>query len=121
MLERTRKWNIIDRGLEEGVKGLSPERIERVINQVLDGEGKTRVKVYVDTCIHCRLCSTACHYYLSNDCDPYFSPVGKVKETLWEILKKKGKVTLALSKKRLRLSILNVTFVNVVPYFVPLG
>ena len=53
----------------------------------------------MDTCIHCELCSTACHHYLSNDCDPSFAPVAKIKETLWEILKRKGKLTPDFIKK----------------------
>lgn len=88
-----RKWDITDIGLEEGAKRLTRDRITKVINQVLDGEGKARIKTYVDTCIHCGLCSIACHHYLSNDCDPRFAPVGKVKNTLWEMIKNNGNVS----------------------------
>ena len=85
--------NIMDQGLVIGAQKLSSERIEKVINQVIKGESGARLKAYVDTCIHCGLCSEACHYYLSHDNDPRYSPVGKVKQTLWEMLKKKGKVS----------------------------
>ena len=84
---------VVDQGLVIGAQNLSPDRIEKVINQVLKDEAGARLKAYVDTCIHCGLCSEACHYYLSHDKDPRFSPVGKVKQTLWEMLKKKGKVS----------------------------
>jgi Fe-S oxidoreductase len=84
---------IADQGLDVAAAKLTPERIEKVINQVLKGETGARLKVYVDTCVHCGLCSEACHYYLSHDKDPRFSPVGKVKQTMWEILKKKGRVS----------------------------
>jgi len=83
---------IIDEGLEIGAQNLTPERIEKVINRVLKGESGARLKAYVETCIHCGLCSEACHYYLSHDNDPRYSPVGKIKQTLWQMLKKKGKV-----------------------------
>jgi Fe-S oxidoreductase len=83
---------IVDKGLEEGIARLTEDRIERVINRVLAGETGARLKAYVDTCVHCGLCSEACHYFLSNDREPRFSPVGKVKQTLWEMLRKKGKV-----------------------------
>ena len=83
----------IDQGLERGIEKLTPEKIAEVINQVLKGETGARLKAYVDTCIHCGLCSEACHYYLSHDNDPRWSPVGKVKQTMWEILKKKGRVS----------------------------
>jgi Fe-S oxidoreductase len=83
----------LDKGLDKGAERLTADRIEKVIERVLKGESGARLKAYVDTCIHCGLCSEACHYYLSHDNDPRWSPVGKVKQTLWEILKNKGKVT----------------------------
>jgi Fe-S oxidoreductase len=84
---------VVDKGLEQGIARLTEDRIERVINRVLAGETGARLKAYVETCVHCGLCSEACHYFLSNDRDPRFSPVGKVKQTLWEMLRKKGKVS----------------------------
>lgn len=83
---------IFDEALERGLEKLTPEKIEKTIREVLDNETGARLKVYVDTCVHCGLCSEACHFYLSNDKNPSFSPAGKVKQTLWEMLKKKGKV-----------------------------
>ena len=85
--------NIKDKGLDEGVARLTPEKIETVINEVIDKETGARLKVYVDTCVHCGLCSEACHYYLSQDKNPIFAPAAKVKQTLWEIVEKKGKVS----------------------------
>ncbi|UCF84063.1 MAG: (Fe-S)-binding protein, partial [Desulfobacteraceae bacterium] len=64
------KDKILDQGLEIGAQNLTDERIEAVINRVLKGETGARLKAYVDTCIHCGLCSEACHYYLSHDKDP---------------------------------------------------
>jgi Fe-S oxidoreductase len=90
---------ILDQGLEVGVQNLTEERIVKVINRVLKGESGARLKAYVNTCIHCGLCSEACHYYLSHDNDPQYSPVGKVKQTLWEMLKTKGKVSADFIKK----------------------
>ncbi len=88
-----------DKGLEVGAERLTEDKIEKVVNRVLKGEAGARLKAYVDTCIHCGLCSEACHYYLSRDNDPRFSPVGKVKQTIWEILKNKGKVSPEFIKK----------------------
>jgi len=84
--------SIVDEGIDRGVAKLTPETIERVIKSVLKGETGARLKTYVDTCVHCGLCSDACHYYLSHDNDPAYSPAGKVKQTMWEVLKKKGRV-----------------------------
>jgi Fe-S oxidoreductase len=82
----------IDQGIEEGLERLTPERIEAVINGVLKAETGARLKMYVDTCVHCGLCSEACHFYHSMDNDPAWSPAAKVKQTIWEMLKKRGKV-----------------------------
>jgi Fe-S oxidoreductase len=90
---------IEDKGLEIGAQRLTEDKIEKTINSVLKGETGARLKAYVDTCIHCGLCSEACHYYLSRDHDPRFSPVGKVKQTIWEMLKNKGKVSPEFIKK----------------------
>ena len=93
------KKKIVDEGLEIGARNLTPERIEKVINKVLKGESGARLKAYIETCIHCGLCSEGCHYYLSHDKDPRYSPVGKIKQTLWEMVKKKGKVDAEFIKR----------------------
>ena len=90
---------ILDEGLEIGARNLTPERIEKVINKVLKGESGARLKAYIETCIHCGLCSEGCHYYLSHDKDPRYSPVGKIKRTLWEMVKKRGKVDAEFIKR----------------------
>ncbi|MFO7753086.1 MAG: (Fe-S)-binding protein [Desulfobacteraceae bacterium] len=84
---------IKDEGIIKGIEQLSPDKIERVIQNVLKNETGARLKTYVDTCVHCGLCSEGCHYYLSRDKDPRFSPAGKVKQTMWEIMRKKGRVS----------------------------
>ncbi|MGM0643185.1 MAG: electron transfer complex ferredoxin TmcB [Thermodesulfobacteriota bacterium] len=84
---------IKDEGIIKGIEQLSPDKIERVIQNVLKNETGARLKTYVDTCVHCGLCSEGCHYYLSRDQDPRFSPAGKVKQTMWEIMRKKGRVS----------------------------
>uniref|UniRef100_A0A7C4MM97 (Fe-S)-binding protein n=1 Tax=Desulfatirhabdium butyrativorans TaxID=340467 RepID=A0A7C4MM97_9BACT len=90
---------VLDEGIEKGAARLTEERIAEVINRVLYGEGGARIRVYVDTCVHCGLCSEGCHYYLSHDKDPRFSPAGKVKQTLWEMIRKKGRVTPEFMKR----------------------
>ena len=90
---------ILDEGIEKGAALLTDERIEKTIRRVIDGEGGARIKVYVDTCVHCGLCAEACHYYLSHDNDPRFSPAGKVKQTLGEMIARKGKVDRGFMKK----------------------
>ena len=85
--------NILDEGIEKGGAKLDNKQIEDVIKSVLDTETGERLKIYVDTCVHCGLCSDACHHFLSMGRDPKYSPAGKVKRTLGEIFRKKGKVS----------------------------
>lgn len=82
-----------DASVELGLERLTPERITTIINQVLEKETGARFKTYVETCMRCGLCSEACSYFLSNDRNPRFSPAAKVKQTLWEMVAKKGKVS----------------------------
>jgi Fe-S oxidoreductase len=90
---------IVDEGIERGAAQLTPEKIEKTINRVLRGEAGARLKVYVETCVHCGLCAEACHYYLSRDEDPRYAPASKVKQTIWEMLRKKGRVDVEFMKK----------------------
>ena len=101
---KVKKEHAPDAGIDLGLAKLTPERIERVINRVITQETGARLKAYMDTCVHCGLCSDACHYYLSHDKDPRFSPVGKVKQTLWEMLRKKGRVSPEFMADAVRIS-----------------
>jgi len=92
VIEKTEQ-RIVDEGLDKGADKLTGDQIARVIKAVLENETGARLKVYVDTCVHCGLCSDACHIYLSQNRNPKFSPAGKVKRTMGEILKKKGRVS----------------------------
>ena len=93
---------IADPGLDESIKGLSPEKIEKTINAVL-GARTARIKAVLDTCIHCALCSEACQWYLSNDKDPTYAPVAKMRMTIWEMLKRDGKVDAEFIKQAARI------------------
>lgn len=96
--------NVVDEGVEKGLEKLTPEKIEKVINGVLKGETGARLKLYVDTCMRCGLCSEACSFYLSNDRNPEYSPAGKVKQTLSEMIRLKGKVSKELLKDAVRIA-----------------
>jgi Fe-S oxidoreductase len=94
---------VIDPGLDQTSARLSPERIEAVIRQVLDNESAARMQVYLETCVHCGLCAEACHTYLSRDKDPDYAPVAKVRDTLGEMIKRKGRVDGAFIKNAARI------------------
>ena len=95
---------VMDPGLDNNLPKLTPERIESTINKVLDTKTTARLKVFLDTCVHCALCSEACHSYLSRNRDPDFAPVAKVKATIWEMIKRKGKVDTVFLKDAARIA-----------------
>lgn len=95
---------VIDPGLDRNADFLTRERIKEVIDRVIDKETAARFRTYLKTCVHCGLCSDACHWFLSNDRDPRFSPVGKLKQTLWEILNRKGNVDALFIKECSRIA-----------------
>jgi len=104
MANKPEENNVVDPGLDESIKKLTAEQIEQTVNRVLNQECSGRFKIFLDTCVHCGLCSEACHTYLSRDRDPRFAPVAKVKDTIWELVKRKGKVDGAFIKKMARIA-----------------
>jgi len=85
------RTRIDDPGLDEKIKGLTSEKIEMVIKSVI-GNSSAKIKAAIETCMHCGLCSDACHHYLSNDRDPTYAPVAKIRMTLGEMIKRNFKV-----------------------------
>lgn len=110
-----------DKGIDEGVKKLTPDKIEVTINKLLKNEAGARLKVYAETCVHCGLCSEGCHYFLSHDRDPTFSPAGKVKQTIWEILKHKGKVSPEFIRKGCEIAFTECNLCKRCAMYCPLG
>lgn len=84
---------IEDVGLREGVSRLTEDMIQETVQAVLQGETGARLKTYAEICMRCGMCSEACHFYLSHDHDPSYSPAGKVKQTMGALLAAKGRVT----------------------------
>jgi Fe-S oxidoreductase len=102
---RIRRKEVADPGFDESVKKLTPEKIEKAINAVLNlRKSAARFAAPLETCIHCALCSGACHWYLSYDKDPTYAPVAKVRMTLWEMIKRKGKVSPEFIKQCARIA-----------------
>jgi len=91
-MNKSPESQVVDAGLDETTKNLTVDEIQKVVNHVFNKECAARLKIYVDTCVHCGLCGEACQTYLSRDRDPEFTPVAKVKNTIWELIKRKGKV-----------------------------
>lgn len=95
---------VSDPGFDETIKKLTPEKIEKAINAVLNvGKNAARFVSPLETCIHCALCAPACHWYMSHDKDATYAPVAKVRMTLWEMIKRKGKVSPEFMKQAARI------------------
>lgn len=107
---------------DETVKNLTTEKIEKVVNAVLNiGKNAGRFMAPLETCIHCALCSDACHWYLSHDKDPTYAPVAKVKMTLWELIKKKGKVSPEFMKQVARIAFCECNLCRRCSMYCPFG
>jgi Fe-S oxidoreductase len=92
-MSETAETQVADPGIDDAIAKLTPEKIQSVVQRVLTKEAAARLKIYLETCVHCALCAEACHTYLSRNKDPRFSPVGKIKQTVWELVKHDGKVS----------------------------
>ncbi len=112
---------IVDPGLDGPLESLSPERIEQVINDVVDHECGARLEVYLETCVRCGLCSDACHTYLSRDRDPDFTPVAKVRDTLAEMVRRKGRVDAAFMKNAARIAFTECALCRRCAMYCPFG
>jgi Fe-S oxidoreductase len=112
---------IEDVGLDGGAAKLTPEHIEKTINQVIDTETSARFRAYMDTCVHCGLCADACHFCLSHDGDPSYSPVGKVAQTIWEMVKRKGKVSPDFIRNSAQIAYTECNLCRRCVHFCPLG
>jgi Fe-S oxidoreductase len=109
-----------DVGLDETIKRLTPEKIEKTIKAVLGGRS-ARIKAVLDTCIHCGLCSEACQWYLSNDKDPTYAPVAKMRMTIWEMIKRDGKVDAEFIKQCARIVFTECNICHCCSMYCPYG
>ena len=83
---------IEDANLTRGMQLATPERITKVIRDVLKGEVGARVKVYEQTCMRCGACAKACHFSLSHPDDASYTPVAKLDKTIFKMVRESGKL-----------------------------
>ena len=84
---------IEDANLLKAVAALTPDKIQHVVRSVTKGEAGARLAVYHETCMRCGMCAEACHFSLSHKGDPSYTPVGKMEQTMWRLLRTDGRVT----------------------------
>ena len=63
----------------------------KVFAKTAKEKSNARLKMWMEMCAHCGLCSDTCHFYLANDRDPKMVPAYKSKKIL-EAIKKKEKI-----------------------------
>jgi len=112
---------IEDPGLDRGVAKLTPERIQTVVMSILETENLARLKGMVQACVRCGLCGEACHYFHSHDRDPKYSPVGKVKQTLWPLIENKGRVSPEFIREAARVAYTECNLCRRCIQYCPLG
>ncbi|WP_300674029.1 electron transfer complex ferredoxin TmcB [Desulfoluna sp.] len=111
---------IHDEGLESGLAQFDEDRVKKIIKKVIEEEASPRLDAYLSSCVHCGLCSDSCHYYLSRDKDPAYSPAGKVKESLLPLLRGK-KITPETLKKAAIISYTHCNLCRRCTMYCPLG
>lgn len=116
------RLDVKDPGFDESVKKLTPEKIEKAVNTVLNFRNTAmRFAAPLETCIHCALCSNSCHWYISHGKDPTYSPVAKVKMTIWEMIKRKGKVSPEFIKQAARIAFTECNLCRRCSMYCPFG
>jgi len=113
--------DIKDSGMDFGMAKLTPERIEAVVQKVLVKDHVARLEAMLRACVHCGMCAEACHFYHSKDNDPRYSPVGKVKQTIWPLLKYKGRVSPEFIREAARIAYTECNLCRRCVQYCPLG
>lgn len=62
------------------------------IQGILESNLGARMRTWLSICARCGLCADSCFFYLAHDKDPKLSPAYKIKATLGEMYKRKGRV-----------------------------
>ena len=68
--------------------GADPKKLR----EMLAANDSARIRTWLNICSRCGLCAESCFVYLSNDRNPKLSPAYKVKATLGELYRRKGKI-----------------------------
>ncbi|WP_297213594.1 MULTISPECIES: (Fe-S)-binding protein [Thermodesulfovibrio] len=112
---------VTDIGIDQTLDKVDSAKIKKAIDWVLNKEASARLKVFVETCLRCGMCTTSCHHYLSHENDPTYAPAAKVKQTVWDILSKKGNVTKEDIKKYARIAFTECNLCRRCVQFCPFG
>lgn len=112
---------VTDIGIDESLNRVDERKIKKAVDWVFSKESYARLKVFVETCMRCGMCTTSCHHYLGHDDDPTYAPAAKVKQTIWEIISKKGNVSKEDIKKYARIAFTECNLCRRCVQFCPFG
>jgi len=113
--------NVQDIGIQQGLARLDQETIQRVICEVLNTSAGARLEAYRTACVRCGMCAPACHYCVSHDFDPTFSPVGKAEQTIWPMIRAKGQVSREFLDRAARIAFTECNVCKRCAMYCPLG
>ncbi|VVS91770.1 electron transfer complex ferredoxin TmcB [Desulfoluna spongiiphila] len=121
MTETTQRLlTIMDDGIESGLARFDEKKVREIIHTVIHKEASPRLEAYLSTCVHCGLCSDSCHYYLSRDKDPAYSPAGKVKKSLLALTRSR-KITPEILKEAAIVAFTHCNLCRRCTLYCPLG
>ena len=117
----TPERTVEDKGMDLGLAELTPERIHQVVSRVLNSSTGARALAYKQACVRCGMCAQACHFCISHDLDPTYSPVGKAKQTLWEMIDAQGHVSAKCIERAARIAFTECNVCKRCAMYCPLG
>ena len=104
------------------VEKFPPREISvKKIKEFLGAQDAARIRAWLSLCSRCGLCAESCYVYLSNGRAPKLSPAYKVKSTLGELVKRKGRVDQAFLEKCHEVSWLQCSLCKRCTVFCPFG
>jgi len=91
------------------------------VRKILAANDGARIRTWLSICSRCGLCAESCFVYLANDRDPKLSPAYKVKQTLGEMYRRKGKLDRAFLEKSYEIAWLQCSMCKRCSMFCPFG
>jgi Fe-S oxidoreductase len=118
---QTPERQVQDKALQATMANLTQDRIQTVIQNVLSSEVGSRLMAYRKSCVRCGMCAHACHFCVSHDLDPTYSPVGKSSQTIWEMVDKRGQVSPEFMERAARIAFTECNLCKRCAMYCPLG
>lgn len=120
-MEDFKRKLVTDIGIDRTIDLLDRDKIKKALDRVFTNEASIRFKLFLNTCMHCGMCSESCHHYLSHDKDPSYAPAAKVKLTVGDIISKKGNITREDLRRYARIAFTECNLCRRCSMFCPFG